>query len=62
MSEITFDDFMGRQIERIEQYKQRLEKERGESLTLDEAARNWVRQQAESFRENYTESRGSSSP
>lgn len=55
MTDEAFGDYMGEQISRILEFKERLEKEKGRSISLDEAARHWVRQYAERFREYYSE-------
>lgn len=53
MSEESFVEYMGEQIERIREFKAELKEERGESLTLEEAARAWVKKYADAFREDF---------
>lgn len=55
MSEIEFNNYMNDQIERIEDYKQKLEEKHDREFTLEEAARRWVQDYAEHFRKKYPE-------
>lgn len=55
MTDETFGEYMGEQVSRIRDFKRRLEEKRGESLSLEEAARAWVRRYAETFRRDYRE-------
>lgn len=52
MASASFEDYEDSQIERVEAFKKRLEAERGEAVSLEEAAREWVVQFAEFAREN----------
>lgn len=53
MSVSNFETFMEDQIDRVKSFRRKLEEERGHKVSLEEAARAWIRRHAEEFRRLY---------
>jgi hypothetical protein len=54
-----FEEFMSEQIEEIRSFRQQLEEEEGREVGIDEAARRWIKQYAERYREAYKQEKAS---
>lgn len=55
-----FEEFMADQIEEIKRFRQELEDELGRSISIDEAARRWIKEYADRFRQTYKQEKRAS--
>lgn len=60
MGNSEFEDFMSDQIEEIKQFRRELEDELGRDVSIDEAARRWIEQYAQRFRDAYKQEKKAS--
>ena len=60
MGNSEFEDFMSDQIEEIKQFRRELEDELGRDVSIDEAARRWIEQYAQRFRDTYKQEKKAS--
>ncbi|MFB6355960.1 MAG: hypothetical protein ABEJ65_05540 [bacterium] len=60
MTPENFKQFMSEQVEEIREFRSQLEEERGEEVTIDEAARVWIQRYADQFRDKYQQSKQAS--
>jgi len=54
-----FENYMANQIQRIRRFRRDLEQELGREVSVDEAARRWIQEYAEKFRETYKQQKAS---
>lgn len=60
MGNSEFEDFMSDQIDEIKEFRQELERELGRDVSIDEAARRWIEEYAQRFRETYKQEKKAS--
>lgn len=60
MGEDEFEEFMSEQIQEIKSFREELEEELGRNVSIDEAARRWIKQYAERFRDRFKQEKKAS--
>lgn len=53
MGKNEFENYMSNQIQRIRSFHRELERELGREVSVDEAARRWIQEYAETFHDQY---------
>ena len=59
MTENDFETFMSEQIQQIRSFRQQLQKDLDREVSVDEAARRWIQEYAEQFRQKYKKQKAS---